>query len=181
MTGTPQRHTEPLDVHLIALRDGTTGPEVLLSRRAGDVYAAGCWHLPSGHLDGPWEDMVTALVRETQEETSIVVDPADVHAAVTVHHRSPRRQSARRVLPRGPALARHPASHGTSGVRCHGLVHARRATAADGRVLPGRAGRLPGRSADGRAFPAAQRPDRLRPDRRPAGHGPRTRQPQRGS
>lgn len=88
MTGT-QRHTEPLDVHLIALRDGPAGPEVLLSRRAGDVYAAGCWHLVSGHLDGPWEDMVTALVRETREEASIVVDPADVRAAVTMHHRSP--------------------------------------------------------------------------------------------
>ncbi|MFJ9742027.1 phosphotransferase [Streptomyces sp. NPDC101166] len=89
MTGN-QRHTEPLDVHLIALRDGAAGhPEVLLSRRAGDVYAAGCWHLVSGHLDGPWEDMVTALVRETREEAGVVVDPADVRAAVTVHHRSP--------------------------------------------------------------------------------------------
>ncbi|TWV34742.1 phosphotransferase [Streptomyces misionensis] len=88
MTGS-QRHTEPLDVHLIALRDGPAGPEVLLSRRAGDVYAAGCWHLISGHLDGPWEDMVTALLRETREEAGIVVDPADVRAAVTVHHRSP--------------------------------------------------------------------------------------------
>ncbi|MFD7323939.1 phosphotransferase [Streptomyces sp. NPDC059875] len=88
MSGT-QRHTEPLDVHLIAVRDGKEGPEVLLSRRAGDVYAPGCWHLVSGHLDGPWEDMVTALVRETREESGVVVDPADVRAAVTVHHRSP--------------------------------------------------------------------------------------------
>lgn len=88
MTGV-QRHTEPLDVHLVAVRDGEAGPEVLLSRRAGDVYAAGCWHLVSGHLDGPWEDVVTALVRETREEAGIVVDPADVRAAVTVHHRSP--------------------------------------------------------------------------------------------
>ncbi|MFE9921482.1 phosphotransferase [Streptomyces sp. NPDC005774] len=84
-----RRHTEPVDVHLIALREGATGPEVLLSRRAGEVYAAGCWHLPSGHLDGPWEDMVTALVRETLEETGLAVDPADVRAALTVHHRSP--------------------------------------------------------------------------------------------
>ncbi|MFE1875602.1 phosphotransferase [Streptomyces sp. NPDC059496] len=88
MTG-GQRHTEPLDVHLIAVRDGAAGPEVLLSRRAGDVYAAGCWHLVSGHLDGPWEDVVTALVRESREEAGIVLDPADVRAAVTVHHRSP--------------------------------------------------------------------------------------------
>lgn len=83
------RHTEPLDVHLILRRDGDTGPEVLLSRRAGTVYAAGLWHLPSGHLDGAHEDIVTALVRETLEETGVVVDPADARAAVTVHHRSP--------------------------------------------------------------------------------------------
>ncbi|WP_418955465.1 NUDIX hydrolase [Streptomyces tritici] len=87
MTG---RHTEPLDVHLIALRTGEAGrPEVLLSRRAGPVYASGLWHLPSGHLDGPHEDVVTALVRETHEETGLVVDPAAVRAAVTVHHRAP--------------------------------------------------------------------------------------------
>ncbi|MER6719858.1 phosphotransferase [Streptomyces halstedii] len=84
-----QRHTEPLDVHLIAVRDGAAGPEVLLSRRAGGVYAAGCWHLVSGHLDGPWEDMVAALVREALEESGVVIDPADVRAAATVHHRSP--------------------------------------------------------------------------------------------
>ncbi|WP_234374008.1 phosphotransferase [Streptomyces scabiei] len=84
-----QRHTEPLDVHLIAVRDGEVGPEVLLSRRAGDVYAPGCWHLVSGHLDGPWEDVVTALVREAREESGVVIDPADVRAAVTVHHRAP--------------------------------------------------------------------------------------------
>ncbi|MFK0154336.1 phosphotransferase [Streptomyces sp. NPDC090493] len=83
------RHTEPLDVHLIAVRDGDGAKEVLLSRRAGAVYAAGLWHLPSGHLDGPGEDVVTALVRETREETGVLVDPADVRTAVTVHHRSP--------------------------------------------------------------------------------------------
>ncbi|MFB7587052.1 NUDIX domain-containing protein [Streptomyces sp. NPDC056169] len=83
------RHTVPLDVHLIAIRDGAAGPEVLLSRRAGSVYAAGLWHAVSGHVDGPPEDVVAALVRETREETGLVVDPADVRAALTVHHRSP--------------------------------------------------------------------------------------------
>lgn len=87
--GSPTRHTEPLDVHMIAVREGAQGPEVLLSRRAGAVYAAGMWHLPSGHLDGPHEDVVTAVVRETREETGLVVDPADVRAAVTVHQRAP--------------------------------------------------------------------------------------------
>lgn len=83
------RHAVPVDVHLLAVREGKNGPEVLLSRRAGGVYAAGLWHLPSGHVDGPFEDVVTALVRETAEETGLVVDPADVRAAVTVHHRAP--------------------------------------------------------------------------------------------
>ncbi|KAA6215651.1 NUDIX domain-containing protein [Streptomyces filamentosus] len=83
------RHAVPVDVHLLAVREGKNGSEVLLSRRAGGVYAAGLWHLPSGHVDGPFEDVVTALVRETAEETGLVLDPADVRAAVTVHHRAP--------------------------------------------------------------------------------------------
>ncbi|MFF0433878.1 phosphotransferase [Streptomyces sp. NPDC004327] len=88
MTG-GERYMVPVDVHLVAVRDGAAGPQVLLSRRAGSVYAAGHWHLPSGHLDGPFEDVVTALVRETVEETGLVVDPEDARAAVTVHHRAP--------------------------------------------------------------------------------------------
>ncbi|WP_121827947.1 NUDIX domain-containing protein [Streptomyces sp. S1] len=83
------RHTVPVDVHLIAVRDGEKGPEVLLSRRAGAVYATGHWHFPSGHVDGPAEDVVAALIRETREETGLVVEPEDVRAAVTVHHRAP--------------------------------------------------------------------------------------------
>ncbi|MBL1106485.1 NUDIX domain-containing protein [Streptomyces sp. 5-8] len=84
-----ERHREPLDVHLILRRETAGGPEVLMSRRAGAVYAAGLWHLPSGHLDGPHEDVVTALLREAREETGVTIDPADVRAAVTVHHRGP--------------------------------------------------------------------------------------------
>ncbi|MBO8186359.1 phosphotransferase [Streptomyces spirodelae] len=84
-----QRHTEPVDVHLILRREAGGGAEVLLSRRTGAVYAAGLWHLPSGHLDGPHEDVAQALVREAREETGVVIDPGDVRAVVTVHHRSP--------------------------------------------------------------------------------------------
>ncbi|MFF5488680.1 NUDIX domain-containing protein [Streptomyces virginiae] len=84
-----QRHRVPVDVHLILIRDTDKGPEVLLSRRAGDVYAAGMWHLVSGHIDGPHEDMLTALIREAHEEAGIIVDPAHVHYALTVHHRGP--------------------------------------------------------------------------------------------
>ncbi|MGW8989079.1 phosphotransferase [Streptomyces zhihengii] len=81
------RHTVPVDVHLLAVRDGDRGPEVLLSRRAGNVYASGLWHAPSGHVE--LETVVDAVVRETLEETGLVVDAADVRAAVTVHHRPP--------------------------------------------------------------------------------------------
>ncbi|MET9605322.1 phosphotransferase [Streptomyces sp. NPDC006512] len=52
------------------------------------MYAAGLWHLPSGHLD-PGEDMVTAVIREAREETGVVVAAEDVTAAVTVHHHPP--------------------------------------------------------------------------------------------
>ncbi|MEU8773408.1 NUDIX domain-containing protein [Streptomyces sp. NPDC048606] len=82
------RHTVPVDVHLILRRDGEGGPEVLLSRRAGPVYASGLWHLPSGHLD-PDEDMVAAVIREAREETGVSIGVEDVTAAVTVHHRPP--------------------------------------------------------------------------------------------
>ncbi|MFG2386060.1 NUDIX hydrolase [Streptomyces avermitilis] len=44
-----QRHTEPVDVHLILRRETADGPQVLLSRRAGPVYATGLWHVPSVH------------------------------------------------------------------------------------------------------------------------------------
>jgi len=44
-----QRHREPVDVHLVLRREGAAGAEVLLSRRAGTVYAAGLWHAPSVH------------------------------------------------------------------------------------------------------------------------------------
>ncbi|RKT02948.1 ADP-ribose pyrophosphatase YjhB (NUDIX family) [Streptomyces sp. 3211.6] len=82
------RHTVPVDVHLILRRDGESGPQVLLSRRAGPVYASGLWHLPSGHLD-PDEDMVEAVIREALEETGVRIETEDVTAAVTVHHRPP--------------------------------------------------------------------------------------------
>ncbi|MGP4043194.1 phosphotransferase [Streptomyces sp. 2A115] len=83
------RYTAPVDVHLILLREGPEGERVLLSRRAGDVYARGMWHLPSGHLDGPHEDVVDGGLRELREETGVVAGRSDVRAALTVHHRAP--------------------------------------------------------------------------------------------
>lgn len=80
-----QRHREPVDVHLILRR----GSEVLLSRRAGDTYASGLLHMPSGHLDGDFEDVVTGLIREAEEELGILIRPENVRFALVMQHRSP--------------------------------------------------------------------------------------------
>lgn len=87
------RFTVPLDVHAVLLRPGAAGVEVLLTRRAGGVYASGLWHMPSGHVDGSHEDIVEALVREAHEETGVVIAPEDVNIAATIHHRSPQGSS----------------------------------------------------------------------------------------
>ncbi|MFD3695033.1 NUDIX domain-containing protein [Streptomyces sp. NPDC058646] len=163
----PQRHREPVDVHLILRRDTDTGPEVLLSRRAGDVYASGMWHLVSGHIDGPHEDMRTALIREAQEEAGITIDPAQVRYALTVHHRGPGRPKPNRSVFRGHRVAGHPRSPRAGRVRRHGLVSPRRPPGAHSRLLQGRAGHLPGRRSDGPPLPGTRRPDRLHPGSRP--------------
>lgn len=83
-----QRHTEPVDVHLILRRETVNGPEAFLSRRAGKVYATGLWHFVSGHTEDG-EDVVAALIREATEESGVLIDPADVRFAVAVHHCPP--------------------------------------------------------------------------------------------
>ncbi len=86
----PARYRLAVDVHLLLVRYGPDGgAELLLSRRAGAVYATGLWHAPSGHLDGPHEDVVTAVIREAAEETGVRIEPEAVRLAVTVHHRGP--------------------------------------------------------------------------------------------
>jgi len=69
-----------VDVHII-LRDGD---KILLSQRGGS-YGYGQWHAPSGKLD-PGEPLTGAVVRETYEETGVVVDPARLRLVHTVHH-----------------------------------------------------------------------------------------------
>lgn len=77
-----QRHR---DVHLILRR----GNRVLLSRRAGDTYASGLLHMPSGHLGGDFEDVVTRLIRAAEEELGILIRPENVRFALVMQHRSP--------------------------------------------------------------------------------------------
>ncbi|MGW0672591.1 NUDIX hydrolase [Streptomyces sp. NPDC002746] len=87
-----KRHTEPVDVHLILRRETDTGPQVLFSRRAGAVYAAGLWHFVSGHTEDG-EDVIAALIREAAEEAGVLIPPAGVRFAVAVHHCPPSGQA----------------------------------------------------------------------------------------
>ncbi|MEU1626601.1 NUDIX domain-containing protein [Streptomyces sp. NPDC020096] len=79
-----RRHAEIVDVHLI-LRQGN---RVLLARRANTGYADGLWNAPSGHVEDG-EDVRTAMIREAFEEVGVVIDPADLHAALVMQHRAP--------------------------------------------------------------------------------------------
>jgi 8-oxo-dGTP pyrophosphatase MutT (NUDIX family) len=78
------RFTSIIDVHVILRRAG----RVLLLRRAGDVYGSGRLCLPSGHLERG-ESILAAAVRETFEETGIVLDPQELRHVVSVHQRNP--------------------------------------------------------------------------------------------
>lgn len=80
----PRRHSEVVDVHLILRR----GPDVLLARRAGTGYADGLLHAPSGHAEDG-EDVREAMVRETAEETGILLDPDELRVALVMQHRGP--------------------------------------------------------------------------------------------
>jgi 8-oxo-dGTP pyrophosphatase MutT (NUDIX family) len=78
------RFTSVVDVHVILRRVG----RVLLLRRAGDVYASGLLCLPSGHLERG-ESLSEAAVRETFEETGVVLRPGALRHVLSVHQRNP--------------------------------------------------------------------------------------------
>jgi 8-oxo-dGTP diphosphatase len=78
------RFSSVVDVHVILRRAGL----VLLLRRAGAVFASGQLCLPSGHLERG-ESIVQAAVRETREETGIVLGAASLRHVVSVHQRNP--------------------------------------------------------------------------------------------
>jgi 8-oxo-dGTP pyrophosphatase MutT (NUDIX family) len=80
----PERFTSIVDVHIILRRHG----KILLLRRAGHVYASGLFCLPSGHLERG-ESVLDAAVRETKEETGIVLDPPALLLALSIHQRNP--------------------------------------------------------------------------------------------
>ena len=80
----PDRFASVIDVHVILRRAG----RVLLLRRAGDVYASGQLCLPSGHME-QGESICQAAVRETFEETGIVLDLAALQYVLSIHQRNP--------------------------------------------------------------------------------------------
>lgn len=80
----PDRFASVIDVHVILHRAG----RVLLLRRAGDVYASGQLCLPSGHME-QGESICQAAVRETFEETGIVLDRAALQHVLSIHQRNP--------------------------------------------------------------------------------------------
>lgn len=80
----PDRFTSIIDVHVVLRRAG----QILLLRRAGDVYASGQLCLPSGHLEDG-ENILEAAVRETREETGITLDPATMRLTLSIHQRHP--------------------------------------------------------------------------------------------
>lgn len=80
----PVRFASVIDAHVLLWRAG----QVLLLRRAGDVYASGQLCLPSGHLERG-ESIRQAAVRETFEETGIILDPAALRHVLSIHQRNP--------------------------------------------------------------------------------------------
>jgi 8-oxo-dGTP diphosphatase len=79
-----ERYASIIDVHVILRRNG----KILLLRRAGDTWASGRLCLPSGHLE-EGEDILRAAVRETAEETGVVLAPEALRLVLSIHQRHP--------------------------------------------------------------------------------------------
>jgi 8-oxo-dGTP diphosphatase len=78
-----QRYRSIVDVHLLLVQHG----QILLGERQNTGYQDGKYHLPAGHLEDD-ESLVTALVREADEELGITIDPDEARLAHLMHHRS---------------------------------------------------------------------------------------------
>jgi len=78
------RYASIVDVHVILHRGG----KILLLRRTGDTYASGQLCLPSGHVE-QGESVLAAAVRETREETGIILGHAALQHVLSIHQRNP--------------------------------------------------------------------------------------------
>jgi 8-oxo-dGTP diphosphatase len=86
----PERYQSIVDVHMLLRRDG----KILLLRRAGDTWASGQLCLPSGHVEDG-ENVLQAVIRETEEECGIAFAPDAVRLALSIHQRHPGTSHAR--------------------------------------------------------------------------------------
>ncbi|WP_424920151.1 MULTISPECIES: NUDIX hydrolase [unclassified Streptomyces] len=79
------RERSIVGAHLYLERDGA----VLLGRRHPDsVFAPSTWHLPAGHREAD-ESALACVVRETAEETGIVIAESDLSLVHTLDLRHP--------------------------------------------------------------------------------------------
>jgi 8-oxo-dGTP pyrophosphatase MutT (NUDIX family) len=77
------RHTIPVAVHVLLLRDG----DVLLLRRANTGYEDGNYSVIAGHVERG-EQVIETAVREAREEAGITIATADVRIAGVMHRRA---------------------------------------------------------------------------------------------
>jgi len=70
--------------YALAVRDGATGPEVLLARNSARGPHPGDWTLPGGGIDHG-EEPRAAVVREVREETGLTCTPGAVLDVTSTH------------------------------------------------------------------------------------------------
>jgi len=70
--------------YALVVRDGATGPELLLTRNSARGPHPGWWTLPGGGIDHG-EEPRDALVREVLEETGLECTPGDVLDVTSTH------------------------------------------------------------------------------------------------
>ncbi|MFF0739196.1 NUDIX domain-containing protein [Streptomyces sp. NPDC004111] len=83
---TARRAPEGTEPHIVGVHlylQDERGRVLLGLRHPDSAYAGETWHLPAGHCER--ESAVACLVREAQEETGLVIEPADVELAHVVH------------------------------------------------------------------------------------------------
>ncbi|MFI7002243.1 NUDIX domain-containing protein [Nocardia sp. NPDC050175] len=64
------------------------GERVLLARRRNTSFGDGEWNAPGGRLDDG-EDVLTAVIREAEEEIGVRVERDDVRMVASMHIQSP--------------------------------------------------------------------------------------------
>ncbi|CAM4507624.1 NUDIX domain-containing protein [Nocardia ninae] len=66
----------------------TKGERVLLARRRNTEFGDGEWNAPGGRLDAG-EDVLTAVIREAEEEIGVQVEREHVRMVASMHIQSP--------------------------------------------------------------------------------------------